>query len=169
MLPRFDRPDKRRSDRQEKTLQLHFATRSRRAPSALRCARRTGARYQRNISTAHARRKTHHEKIDDFERSQPQPLGVREPHIYATTTFAQIAENCAHHAAGFGLDRTFRQSNQADVICGLEPYGYVAAMHALAQMEKKSCSEPIRNPPDEIGFLLVIALAFEARRVAVSW
>ena len=33
MLPRFDRPDKRRSDRQEKTLQLHFATRSRRAPS----------------------------------------------------------------------------------------------------------------------------------------
>jgi hypothetical protein len=86
-------------------------------------------------------------------------LGVREPHIYATTTFAQIAESCAHHAAGFGLDRTFRQSNQTGVICGLEPYGYVAAMHALAQMEKKSCSEPIRNPPDEIGFLLVIALA----------
>jgi 3-dehydroquinate dehydratase-2 len=132
-------------------------------------------------------------------------LGVREPHIYGTTTLAQIEENCAHQAAGLGLDLTFRQSNHegelvdliqaarqsADaiiinpagysftsiaildaikafdgpvievhisnihardeyhrhskissvatgVICGLGPYGYVAAMHALAQMAKKS-------------------------------
>jgi 3-dehydroquinate dehydratase-2 len=132
-------------------------------------------------------------------------LGVREPHIYGTTTLAQIEENCAHHAAGLGLDLTFRQSNHegelvdliqsarqsADaiiinpagysftsiaildaikafdgpvievhisnihardeyhrhskissvatgVICGLGSYGYVAAMHALAQMAKKS-------------------------------
>jgi len=132
-------------------------------------------------------------------------LGVREPHIYGTTTLAQIEESCVHHAAGLGLDLTFRQSNHegelvdliqsarqtADaiiinpagysftsiaildaikafegpvievhisnihardeyhrhskissvatgVICGLGPYGYIAAMHALAQMTKKS-------------------------------
>src|SRR5882724_3751144 len=132
-------------------------------------------------------------------------LGEREPHIYGTTTLAQIEESCAHHAAGLGLCLTFRQSNHegelvdliqsarqsADaiiinpagysftsiamvdaikafegpvlevhisnihardehhryskishaataVICGLGPYGYVAAMHALAELPKKA-------------------------------
>jgi 3-dehydroquinate dehydratase-2 len=132
-------------------------------------------------------------------------LGVREPHIYGTTTLKQIEENCAHHAAGLGFELAFHQSNHegelvdliqsarqsADaiiinpaaysftsiaiidalkafegpvlevhisnihardehhrhskishaataVICGLGPYGYIAAMHALAQMPKKS-------------------------------
>jgi 3-dehydroquinate dehydratase-2 len=65
-----------------------------------------------------------------------------------------------HYATGHGLELTFRQSNHegnisnirardeyhrhskirriaTSVICGLGPYGYIAAMHALAQMAKK--------------------------------
>jgi 3-dehydroquinate dehydratase-2 len=131
-------------------------------------------------------------------------LGVREPHIYGTTTLAQIKENCERHAARLGLALSFHQSNHegqivdwiqsarqtADaiiinpaaysftsiaiidaikafegpvlevhisnihardelhrhskissaataVICGLGPYGYIAAMHAVAEMAKK--------------------------------
>ena len=130
-------------------------------------------------------------------------LGVREPHIYGTTTLAQIKENCEQHAAHLALTLSFQQSNQegelvdwiqsaretADaiiinpagysftsiaildaikafegpvlevhisnihardehhrhskissvatgVICGLGPYGYIAAMQAVAEMAK---------------------------------
>jgi 3-dehydroquinate dehydratase II len=131
-------------------------------------------------------------------------LGVREPHIYGTTTLAQIKADCEQHAARLGLELAFHQSNHegelvdwiqsarqdADaiiinpagysftsiaildaikafegpvlevhisnihardeyhrhskissaataVICGLGPYGYIAAMHAIAQMTMK--------------------------------
>ena len=131
-------------------------------------------------------------------------LGVREPHIYGTTTLAQVKESCEHEAKKLGLTLSFHQSNHegelvdwiqsarqdADaiiinpagysftsvaildalkafegsilevhisnihardehhrhsklshaatgVICGLGPYGYIAAMHAIAQMAKK--------------------------------
>ena len=131
-------------------------------------------------------------------------LGVREPHIYGTTTLKQIEENCEQHAEKLGLTIAFHQSNhegelvdwiqsarqEADaiiinpagysftsiaifdaikafegpvlevhisnihardelhrhskislaataVICGLGPYGYIAAMHAIAEMGKK--------------------------------
>jgi 3-dehydroquinate dehydratase II len=130
-------------------------------------------------------------------------LGVREPHIYGTTTLAQIKADCERHAATLGFELAFHQSNHegelvdwiqsaresADaiiinpagysftsiaildaikafdgpvielhisnihardeyhrhskissaataVICGLGPHGYIAAMHAIAQMEK---------------------------------
>ena len=132
-------------------------------------------------------------------------LGVREPHIYGTTTLDQIRENCERHAARLGLTLSFHQSNHegelvdliqsarqdADaiiinpagysftsiamvdaikafegpvlevhisnihardehhrhskishaatgVICGLGPYGYIAAMDTLAQMPAKA-------------------------------
>jgi 3-dehydroquinate dehydratase-2 len=132
-------------------------------------------------------------------------LGVREPHIYGTTTLAEIKADCERHAAQLGLELAFHQSNHegelvdliqsarqaADaiiinpagysftsiaildaiktfegpvlevhisnihardeyhrhskissvataVICGLGPYGYIAAMHAIAQMAKKA-------------------------------
>ena len=131
-------------------------------------------------------------------------LGVREPHIYGTTTLQQIKENCEQHAKQLGITLAFHQSNhegelvdwiqsareRADaiiinpagysftsiaildaikafdgpvielhisnihardeyhrhskissaataVICGLGPHGYIAAMHAAAQMAKK--------------------------------
>ena len=131
-------------------------------------------------------------------------LGVREPHIYGTTTLAQVQESCEAHAKGLGLTLAFHQSNHegeivdwiqsarqsADaiiinpagysftsiaildaikafegpvvevhisnihardehhrhsklshavtaVICGLGPFGYLAAMSAVAQMAKK--------------------------------
>jgi 3-dehydroquinate dehydratase-2 len=130
-------------------------------------------------------------------------LGVREPHIYGTTTLAEIKASCEHEAAALGLTISFHQSNHegelvdliqsarksADaivinpagysftsiamvdaikafestvlevhisnihardehhrhskishaataVICGLGPYGYVAALRALAEMKK---------------------------------
>ena len=130
-------------------------------------------------------------------------LGVREPHIYGTTTLEQIKADCEQHAATLGLELAFHQSNHegelvdwiqsaresADaviinpagysftsiaildaikafdgpvievhisnihardelhrhskishaatgVICGLGPYGYVAALRALAEMKK---------------------------------
>ena len=129
-------------------------------------------------------------------------LGVREPHIYGTTTLSQIKENCEAQAEKLGLKIAFHQSNHegvivdliqsarqdADaiiinpagfsftsvaimdaikafegpvlevhisnihardeyhrhskisfvatgVICGLGPYGYVVAMHAIAAMK----------------------------------
>jgi 3-dehydroquinate dehydratase-2 len=132
-------------------------------------------------------------------------LGVREPHIYGTTTLSQIKENCEKVATQLGLELSFHQSNHegelvdwiqsarqsADaiiinpagysftsiaildaikafegpvlevhisnihardeyhrhskissvatgVICGLGPNGYIAAIHAVAQMPKKA-------------------------------
>src|SRR5258708_34331144 len=38
-------------------------------------------------------------------------LGVREPHIYGTTTLSQIKENCEKVAAHLGLALAFHQSN----------------------------------------------------------
>ena len=38
-------------------------------------------------------------------------LGVREPHIYGTTTLAQVKESCEQHAKGLGLTLAFHQSN----------------------------------------------------------
>ena len=38
-------------------------------------------------------------------------LGVREPHIYGTTTLAQIEANCEQHAKELGLTLAFHQSN----------------------------------------------------------
>jgi 3-dehydroquinate dehydratase II len=131
-------------------------------------------------------------------------LGVREPHIYGTTTLAQIRESCERLASQLELKLSFYQSNhegelveliqsarqEADgiiinpagysftsiaildalkmferpvlevhisnihardehhrhskissvatgVICGLGPYGYIAAMHAIVEMGKK--------------------------------
>lgn len=131
-------------------------------------------------------------------------LGVREPHIYGTTTLSQLRESCEHAAKRLGLELSFHQSNHegeivdwiqsarqtADaiiinpagysftsiaildaikafegpvievhisnihardehhrhskistaatgVIAGLGPYGYIAAMDAVAQMAKK--------------------------------
>ena len=132
-------------------------------------------------------------------------LGVREPHIYGTTTLAQVKESCEQAAKRLGLTLSFYQSNHegelvdliqsarqsADaiiinpaaysftsiaiidaikafegpvvevhisnihardelhrhskissaataVICGLGPYGYIAAMDAVAQMATKA-------------------------------
>ncbi|MGB6253827.1 MAG: type II 3-dehydroquinate dehydratase, partial [Bradyrhizobium sp.] len=38
-------------------------------------------------------------------------LGVREPHIYGTTTLEQIKANCEREAVALGLVITFHQSN----------------------------------------------------------
>src|SRR5215475_4410988 len=132
-------------------------------------------------------------------------LGVREPHIYGSTTLRAIEAGCLEFSQFLGVTLSFHQSNHegelvdliqsarqdADaiiinpagfsftsvaimdaikafegpvlevhisnihardeyhrhskisfvatgVICGLGPYGYIAAMHAIAEMGKKS-------------------------------
>jgi 3-dehydroquinate dehydratase II len=46
-------------------------------------------------------------------------LGVREPHIYGTTTLAQIRENCERHASELGLTLSFHQSNHEGALVDL--------------------------------------------------
>ena len=43
-------------------------------------------------------------------------LGVREPHIYGTTTLDQVKSACEARAAALGLTTDFRQSNHEGVL-----------------------------------------------------
>jgi 3-dehydroquinate dehydratase-2 len=46
-------------------------------------------------------------------------LGVREPHIYGTTTLAQIKESCEREATRLGLTLSFHQSNHEGALVDL--------------------------------------------------
>ena len=46
-------------------------------------------------------------------------LGIREPHIYGTTTLAEINASCEDAAAGLGLKLAFHQSNHEGVLVDL--------------------------------------------------
>ena len=92
-------------------------------------------------------------------------LGVREPHIYGTTTLAQIRENCEKHAKQLGLELSFHQSNHegelvdwiqsaresADAII-INPAGYsftsIAIIDAIKAFEGRSwkCTFQISMP-----------------------
>ncbi len=79
-------------------------------------------------------------------------LGVREPHIYGTTTLDQIRAQCGDHASRLGIEVSFHQSNHegelvelvqaarhsADAIV-INPAGYsftsVAILDALKAFE----------------------------------
>ena len=43
-------------------------------------------------------------------------LGVREPHLYGSTTLGQVEQTCRRVAAELGLDCDFRQSNHEGVL-----------------------------------------------------
>ena len=43
-------------------------------------------------------------------------LGVREPHLYGSTTLAQVEQLCRSVASGLGLDCDFRQTNHEGVM-----------------------------------------------------
>jgi 3-dehydroquinate dehydratase-2 len=46
-------------------------------------------------------------------------LGVREPHIYGTTTLAEIEASCRNCAAALGASLSFHQSNHEGVLVDL--------------------------------------------------
>ena len=46
-------------------------------------------------------------------------LGVREPHIYGTTTLAAIEASCADFARDLGISLAFHQSNHEGVLIDL--------------------------------------------------
>ena len=46
-------------------------------------------------------------------------LGVREPHIYGTTTLAAIEQSCASLARDLGISLAFHQSNHEGVLIDL--------------------------------------------------
>lgn len=46
-------------------------------------------------------------------------LGVREPHIYGTTTLAAIRQSCVEFADTLGASLQFEQSNHEDVLVDL--------------------------------------------------
>jgi 3-dehydroquinate dehydratase II len=43
-------------------------------------------------------------------------LGVREPHLYGSTTLAQVEQSCRRVAGELGLDCEFRQTNHEGVM-----------------------------------------------------
>lgn len=45
-------------------------------------------------------------------------LGVREPHIYGTTTLKDVEEMCRERGTGLGLEISFHQSNSEAEIIG---------------------------------------------------
>jgi 3-dehydroquinate dehydratase II len=48
-------------------------------------------------------------------------LGVREPHIYGTTTLAEIESACSEAAKGFGASVAFHQSNhEGQLVDGIQ-------------------------------------------------
>jgi 3-dehydroquinate dehydratase-2 len=61
-------------------------------------------------------------------------LGVREPHIYGTTTLAQIKESCEREATKLGLTLAFHQSN------------HEGALVDLIQSARESADAIIINP-----------------------
>jgi 3-dehydroquinate dehydratase-2 len=61
-------------------------------------------------------------------------LGVREPHIYGTTTLSQIKENCEKAAGQIGLVLAFHQSNHEGELVD------------LIQEARKSADAIIINP-----------------------
>jgi 3-dehydroquinate dehydratase II len=89
-------------------------------------------------------------------------LGVREPHIYGTTTLAQIKESCEHEAKKLGLTLSFYQSNHegelvdliqsarqdADAII-INPAGYsftsIAILDAIKAFEGPTIEVHISN------------------------
>ena len=50
-------------------------------------------------------------------------LGTREPHIYGTTTLAEVQKQCEGHAAKKGIAISFYQSNHEGVLVEFDSGG----------------------------------------------
>ncbi len=96
-------------------------------------------------------------------------LGVREPHIYGTTTLDQVKSACEARAAALGLSVDFRQSNHEGELVGwvqearmeacaivINPAAYshtsIALLDALKAVELPVIEVHLSNPAARESF-----------------
>src|ERR1700733_3010684 len=77
-------------------------------------------------------------------------LGVREPHIYGTTTLAEIKQACEREAAALGFAISFHQSNHEGELVD------------LIQSARESAEAIIINPAVYPNPIITIVDAIEA-------
>ena len=91
-------------------------------------------------------------------------LGVREPHIYGTTTLSEIEESCRAAAGLFEVEIDFHQSNHEGVLVDLIQ---AARAHAFLKGRGYVIPEDIKQMvPDVFGHRVIVTYEAEAQNIS---